>query len=57
MRVLFGWLFVFLKNIIRLMEIDAAFRELFDHHFSKTDIDEYIDLTLKLIYSYQQLIR
>ena len=48
MRVHFGWLFVVLKDIIRLMQIDAEFRELFDHLFSKTNIDEYIDCDIEV---------
>ena len=51
MRVLFGWIFVLLKSIIRLIQIDAAFRELFDNHFSKTDIDEYIDFDIEVVIS------
>ena len=51
MRVLFGWLFVVLKSIIRLMQIYAEFRELFDHLFSKTDIDEYIDFDIEVVIS------
>ena len=49
MRVLFGWLFVVLKSVIKLMLIDAAFRELFDHLSSKTDIDEYIDFDIGVV--------
>ena len=33
------------------MQIDPAFRELFGHHFSKTDIDEYIDLDIEVVIS------
>ena len=51
MRVLCGWLFVFLKSVIRLIQIDAEFRELFDHLFSKTDIDEYIDFDIEVVIS------
>ena len=51
MRVLSGWLFGVLKSIIRLMQIDAEFRELFDHLFSKTDIDEYIDFDIEVVIS------
>ena len=50
-RVLFGWLSFFLKNIIRLMQIDVELWELFDHHFSKTDIDKYIDFGIEVIIS------
>ena len=46
-----GWLFVFLKSVIRLIQIDAEFRELFDHLFSKTDIDEYIDFDIEVVIS------
>ena len=49
--MLFGWLFVVLKSIIRLMQIYAEFRELFDHLFSKTDIDEYIDFDIEVVIS------
>ena len=51
MHVLFVWIFVFLKTIIRLMQIDAEFQELFDHLFSKTDIDEYIDFDIEVVIS------
>ena len=40
-----------LKSIIRWMQIDAEFRDLFDDLFSKTDIDEYIDFDIELIIS------
>ena len=40
-----------LKSIIRLMQIHAEFRELFDHLFSKTDIDEYIDFDIERVIS------
>ena len=33
------------------MQIDAEFRELFDHLFSKTDIDEYIDFDIEVVIS------
>ena len=33
------------------MQIDAEFRELFDHLFSKTDIDEYIDFDIDVVIS------
>ena len=33
------------------MQIDAEFRELFDHLFSKTDIDEYIDFGIEVVIS------
>ena len=49
--MLSGWLFGVLKSIIRLMQIDAEFRELFDHLFSKTDIDEYIDFDIEVVIS------
>ena len=49
MRVLFGWLFVVLKSVIKLMQIDADFRELFHHLFSKTDNDEYIDFDIGVV--------
>ena len=51
MRVLFGWLFVVLKSVIRLMQIDVEFRELYDHLFCKTDIDEYIDFGIEVVIS------
>ena len=50
MRVLFGWLFVVLKSVIRLIQIDAV-SELFDHLFSKTDIDKYIDFDIEVVIS------
>ena len=34
-------LFVFLIKVIRLMQIDSEFRELFDQVFSETVMDEY----------------
>ena len=40
-----------LKSVIRLMQIDVEFRELFDHLFSKTDIDEYIDFDIEVTLS------
>ena len=33
------------------MQIYAEFRELFDHLFSKTDIDEYIDFGIEVVIS------
>ena len=33
------------------MQIYAEFRELFDHLFSKTDIDEYIDFDIEVVIS------
>ena len=33
------------------MQIDVEFRELFDHLFSKTDIDEYIDFDIEVVIS------
>ena len=33
------------------MQIDVELWELFDHHFSKTDIDEYIDFDIEVIIS------
>ena len=36
-------LFVFLKSMIRLMQTDAEFRELFEQLSSETKIDEHID--------------
>ena len=50
-------LFVFLKSMIRLMQIDAEFRELFDQLSSETDINGYIDFDIELLHPYQQLIR
>ena len=38
-------------SIIRLMQTDAEFQELFDHLFSKTDIDEYIDFDIEVVIS------
>ena len=35
--------------IIRWMQIDAEFRDLFDDFFPKTDIDEYIDFDIELV--------
>ena len=40
-----------LKSVIRLMQIDVEFQELFDHLFSKTDIDEYIDFDIEVVIS------
>ena len=40
-----------LKSVIRLVQIDVEFRELFDHLFSKTDIDEYIDFDIEVVIS------
>ena len=40
-----------LKSVIRLMQIDVEFRELFDHLFSKTDIDKYIDFDIEVAIS------
>ena len=40
------------------MQIDKEVRELFDHLFSKTDIDKYTDFDIEVvIYPYQELIR
>ena len=33
------------------MQTDAEFQELFDHLFSKTDIDEYIDFDIEVVIS------
>ena len=41
--------FVFLKSIIRLKQVDAEFRKLFDHLFPKTDIEEYIDFGIEVV--------
>ena len=51
MRVFFGWLFVVLKSVMRLMQIDAKFRVLLYHLFSKTDINEYIDFEIEVVIS------
>ena len=40
-----------LKSVIRLTQIDVEFRELFDHLFSKTDIDEYIGFDIEVVIS------
>ena len=42
---------MFFKSIIRLMQIDAEVLELFDHLFSKTDIDEYTDFVIEVVIS------
>ena len=44
-------LFVFLKSVIRLKQIDVAFRELFNELSSETDIDEYIDFDIEVVTS------
>ena len=44
-------LFVFLKSVIRLKQIDVAFRELFNELSSETDIDEYIDFENEVVTS------
>ena len=44
-------LFVFLKSVIRLKQIDVAFRELFNELSSETDIDEYIDFDIEVVIS------
>ena len=51
MRMFFTWLFVVLKSIIILIQIDAEIREFFHHLFSKTDIDEYIDFDIEVTLS------
>ena len=44
-------LIVFFKNIIRLMQIDAEFRELFDQLSSETAMEEYIDFDIEIVTS------
>ena len=40
-----------LKSVMRLMQIDAKFRVLLYHLFSKTDINEYIDFEIEVVIS------
>ena len=42
---------IVLKSVIRLMQIDVEFPELFDHLFSKTNIDEYIAFDVEVVIS------
>ena len=44
-------LFVFLKSMIRLMQIDAEFRKLFDQLSSETAIDKYINFDIEFVTS------
>ena len=41
-------LFVFLKSMIRLMQTDAEFRELFEQLSSETKVDEHIDFDINV---------
>ena len=37
------------------MQIDEEFRELFNHRYSKTDIDEYIDFDIEVVISLPEI--